>query len=262
MKYIFITFYSLCVLFQISGFILISDSEQNFRENSSTKISKLTNSYKSDGNIYISNSNERLNSYSFESLEYNILGAIRNVKKSANRAYGNLIIGEQIISPNRPSNDYSELLMAKFAGKLVIIKLLDSTNSTEEFREELYFPLPFVHFQISVPDSIQVGSTIKWNYDPNNKKGVLVLLKGNINPTEKLIKSKLQKEIFIPNDAGSYTFTKKDLEGFNGFPSLKNGFELVLFRENLKTIRHLSNHRIKTNIKFNTASNYYFGKTY
>jgi len=95
--------------------------------------------------------------------------------------------------------------LQRFEGTSPDIVQYNPSNTVELVRQTMYFPLSF---EGTIPDTIRSGSTITWNPDPANEKGVIIILRFSASLWDVL--SEEEHYIYV-NDAGSYEFSSSDL---------------------------------------------------
>lgn len=215
-------------------------------------------SAEADGHFMIELLCESPNTYSATNLRMNMNGALLDRTSSLEKiAFGNLVIDEFVVPCNVNHSEYSMFSETDITGgQMNTIKLYDASNSTVEFETDLYFPLPFDNQSIDVPSEISAGTTITWNSDPNNGKGILIKLTGNMNLTNTEIEfeDKIKRLIYVHDDNGSYTLTSQDLTGFKKSPSLFNGCVVSLIRGDYDMVFHSSNQSWNSKIMQTTSS--------
>lgn len=205
---------------------------------------------KSNGHLYISTGQSAFDTMHFDSnftYTFSVMGAVVDYTSDSKIPFGNLQIGSSQITMNNDV-EYSELVPGDFMGSIVNVVLKD-TNDSIEFSEPLYVPSKFKEWEVNVPDPLTVGSTISWNADALNSKGVILSLEYNVGNDVRDFSYRDRAStrlIYVGDDDGSYTLTPQDLEGVN--TSGDNLAQLCLIRGNYRMASHSSNPSIKTKI--------------
>lgn len=192
-----------------------------------------------------------------DQMEISFNGSVLNYRKKpvSLLKYGNLKLDENQFNPDSLSSSYSGRLKRKSADRNLKIELQNSVNSVPEFVTSLYLAEPFLSNLLEVPDTISPQTTIFWNKDSLNKKGVIIILEGNFNPKEPLDFPRLDKHLIVP-DTGSYTFTEEDLLGFDSsnIYTINIGLSITLSRGDIKMVASNSNKKIVSKFVFTTNS--------
>lgn len=189
-------------------------------------------------------------------LDFRVFGTVQNHKFKKELAFGDLMVGESMITRDKI---YSSNFNSSLSGQIVTVSLKDSTNNLSEFSVELYFPAPITTADMKVPNPLSVGSTITWNADSNNMKGVLLMIEYNCD--KMFLNNPIDKEIFVEHDIGSYTFKSDDLKGMNTSSSDTNYAIVSIIRGDYAIVRHASDATILSSIKYLFASPWFITQT-
>jgi len=218
----------------------------------------------SDGHIYIAANMESFTDYDGTALTYTVMGSIMDIDNlESNLPFGDLTVGENTFSADASYNEYSAQFTGGYVGQDVTISLLDASNTDTEFSQVLYFPLPFDYSDISVPTTLGVGSTITWNADAGNEKGLLIALRYNLGDLQDAASYENFNEryIYVGDDDGSYTLNSDDAAGFNTSSTGDNNCMVSLIRGDYAMAYNASNSSLNTKVIYTIASQWFVVQT-
>ena len=210
---------------------------------------------KVSGNILISSSIGALEP--IDSLRFIVQGSVRDKKNINTLDLGNLAIGGTNVVPN--NKWYSSNFTANYSGKTVTVSLMNKENTEEEFSVAMYFPLAITSADVNMPKKFKVGSTITWNADSNNHKGVVLIIE--YNHDQLYVKEGETKKITVPIDAGTYTFTENDLSDMNNSQSENNYCLISILRGDSYIVSNTSDAKIKSRVQYLFSSPWFMAQS-
>lgn len=168
--------------------------------------------HEANGHIYLTGSGAD----NLGQCQYTIGGNIADADGNK-QPYGDLQVSSHTLT-QVTNTEYHQVVSDNLEGQTVGITIKNTSNTNTEFLADLYFT-PAV--TLNLPGTISTGSTLTWNSDPNNTRGLLLQIEYGNDPADETNWSNFigEKFIYLDTDDGSHTLTSDDLSDVSVTPT-------------------------------------------